>query len=91
MHLLLLRLAAGWGLATCTTEHPGEDVTMLTGEIARHVTMWSRRLTSAVSFACADVRELEEEEEEELDCSTPEVVNKYQFAGNVANGACVSC
>ena len=30
MHLLLLRLAAGWGLATCTTEHPGEDVTMLT-------------------------------------------------------------
>ena len=52
--------------------------------------MWSRRLTSAVSFACADVRELEEEEEEELDCSTPEVVNKYQFAGNVANGTCVS-
>ncbi len=27
-----------------------------------------------------------EEEEEELDCSTPEVVNKYQFAGKVANG-----
>jgi hypothetical protein len=26
------------------------------------------------------------EEEEELDCSHPEVVNKYQFAGNVANG-----
>jgi hypothetical protein len=27
-----------------------------------------------------------EEEEEELDCSSPEVVNKYQFAGQVANG-----
>jgi hypothetical protein len=67
-----------------------EDVTMLTWRNPRHVTMWSRRLTSAVSFPCADVRELEEEEEEELDCSTPEVVNKYQFAGNVANGTCVS-
>jgi len=28
-----------------------------------------------------------EEEEEELDCSVPEVVNKYQFAGKVANEA----
>eukprot|EP00287_Rhodomonas_sp_CCMP768_P011249 CAMPEP_0196719322 /NCGR_PEP_ID=MMETSP1091-20130531/2338_1 /TAXON_ID=302021 /ORGANISM="Rhodomonas sp., Strain CCMP768" /LENGTH=377 /DNA_ID=CAMNT_0042060249 /DNA_START=26 /DNA_END=1159 /DNA_ORIENTATION=+ len=28
-----------------------------------------------------------EEEEEELDCSVPEVVNKYQFAGKVANAA----
>eukprot|EP00961_Rhodomonas_salina_P026425 356805-Rhodomonas_salina.2 len=27
-----------------------------------------------------------EEEEEEFDCSVPEVVNKYQFAGKVANG-----
>jgi hypothetical protein len=27
-----------------------------------------------------------EEEEEELDCSSPEVVNKYQFAGQAANG-----
>ena len=26
------------------------------------------------------------EEEEELDCSHPEVVNKYQQAGAVANG-----
>ncbi len=25
-------------------------------------------------------------EDEELDCSVPEVVNKYQFAGKVANG-----
>merc|ERR1719199_539223 len=38
-------------------------------------------------MSAEDVRELEEEEEEELDCSTPEVVNKYQFAGNVANEA----
>lgn len=29
------------------------------------------------------------EEEEELDCSSPEVVNKYQFAGQVANGGCL--
>mmetsp|Transcript_30042 Transcript_30042/g.58690 ORF Transcript_30042/g.58690 Transcript_30042/m.58690 type:complete len:366 (+) Transcript_30042:36-1133(+) len=28
-----------------------------------------------------------DEEEEELDCSSPEVVNKYQFAGTVANAA----
>ncbi len=27
------------------------------------------------------------DEEEELDCSHPEVVNKYQQAGAVANGA----
>mmetsp|Transcript_29139 Transcript_29139/g.46908 ORF Transcript_29139/g.46908 Transcript_29139/m.46908 type:complete len:377 (+) Transcript_29139:61-1191(+) len=31
--------------------------------------------------------DVEGEEEEELDCSTPEVVNKYQFAGGVANAA----
>jgi len=31
--------------------------------------------------------EVEKEEEEELDCSHPEVVNKYQFAGGVANEA----
>lgn len=38
----------------------------------------------------ADVEKKEDkaegEEEEELDCSVPEVVNKYQFAGGVANG-----
>ena len=36
----------------------------------------------------ADVGKRDEaaEDEEELDCSVPEVVNKYQFAGNVANG-----
>ena len=36
----------------------------------------------------ADVEKRDEaaEDEEELDCSVPEVVNKYQFAGNVANG-----
>ncbi|EKX39392.1 hypothetical protein GUITHDRAFT_96731 [Guillardia theta CCMP2712] len=28
-----------------------------------------------------------EEEEEELDCSHPDVLNKYQFAGNTANAA----
>jgi curved DNA binding protein len=33
-----------------------------------------------------EVKEVEEEEEE-LDCSSPEVVNKYQFAGQVANAA----
>ncbi|KAJ1486993.1 peptidase M24, structural domain-containing protein [Baffinella frigidus] len=39
----------------------------------------------------ADVEKKEDkaegEEEEELDCSVPEVVNKYQFAGGVANEA----
>jgi len=37
----------------------------------------------------ADVEKRDEaaEDEEELDCSVPEVVNKYQFAGNVANEA----
>jgi hypothetical protein len=37
----------------------------------------------------ADVEKKEDkegEEEEELDCSVPEVVNKYQFAGGAANG-----
>ena len=29
------------------------------------------------------------EEEEELDCSHPEVVNKYQQAGAVANGVAI--
>ena len=33
-----------------------------------------------------DERKKEGEEEEELDCSHPEVVNKYQQAGAVANG-----
>ena len=33
-----------------------------------------------------DERKKDGEEEEELDCSHPEVVNKYQQAGAVANG-----
>lgn len=37
-----------------------------------------------------DVFEGEGDAEEELDCSSPEVVNKYQFAGNVANGTWLS-
>jgi len=41
-------------------------------------------------MSAEDVEKLDienEEEEEELDCSHPEVVNKYQFAGGVANEA----
>jgi hypothetical protein len=34
-----------------------------------------------------DEKKKDGEEEEELDCSHPEVVNKYQQAGAVANGA----
>lgn len=34
-----------------------------------------------------DDKKKDGEEEEELDCSHPEVVNKYQQAGAVANGA----
>jgi hypothetical protein len=33
-----------------------------------------------------DEKKKDGEEEEELDCSHPEVVNKYQQAGAVANG-----
>ncbi len=42
-----------------------------------------------------DEKKKDGDEEEELDCSHPEVVNKYQQAGAVANGvnnyACLPC
>ena len=49
----------------------------------------TRRVRVVVSRTLTDMSGEDEkvkEEEEELDCGHPEVVNKYQFAGNVDNG-----